>query len=819
MRRVVASQQGERSAATRRFGSRPRGHSPTVGRMAPVRSRRVLETLAKLDLEEKASLLSGLDLWTTKPLPDAGVPSIWMADGPHGVRKAPRGDQVGIGTSLPATCFPTLSALGASFDVDLARRVGRAIGLEARALGVDVVLGPGVNLHRSPLGGRNFEYFSEDPELAGELGAAFVAGLQGEGVGASVKHFAANDQETGRMFVDAVVDERTLRELHLRPFEIVTTRAKPWTVMCAYNRVNGAFASEDAFLLDHVLVRDWGYEGVVVSDWGAVNDRVEGVRAGLHLEMPSSGGVTDREVIDAVRSGALPEAIVDERAAAILELVFRAEEARSAAGVEAPRSRLPDSLRDVNHALGREAAAACSVLVRNEGGLLPLDAGRRRRIALIGRFAKEPRYGGGGSSQMVPARLESALDALRSDPGAHEIDYAEGVDERHESDPALLDEARRVARDADVAVVFVGLPASMEVEGADRRHLDLPASHVALVDAVASVQPDLVVVVVAGAPVRLPFADRASAILVAGLGGQAGGAGVADVLLGRADPGGRLATSWPRRIEDTPCFHQFPGEPREVRYGEGVFVGYRHYDTARIDPLYAFGHGLSYARFEWDDLEVDPTTLQDGERLGISLRVRNVGTCAGSDVIQVYVHDEQSLVPRPEQELRAFAKVSLAAGDETRVRFSLDRRAFAFFDPRVHAFVCEPGGFEIRIARSSRDVVLRSRVVLEVAEMLRPPFDRHTPIRSFLEDERARAALLPIVAKVVKALFGDAGLEAATGNAAGAADSGSFFLELPVGKLVSLSRGAVTREALAALLAAANARVTHPERVRVGQST
>ncbi len=789
----------------------------------PTRAR---EILSRLTLEEKASLLSGRDLWTTRPIPRVELPSLWLADGPHGVRRAPRADHIGIGSSLPATCFPTLSALGASFDPALVRRVGQAIAREARALGVDVVLGPGVNLHRSPLGGRNFEYFSEDPELAGELGAAFVSGLQAEGVGASVKHYAANDQETGRMYVDARVDDRALRELHLRPFEIVVTKARPWTVMCAYNRVNGAFASEDPWLLQRVLVDEWGFDGLVVSDWGAVNDRVEGVRAGLHLEMPSSGGITDAEVIEAVRSGALPEARVDGLVERILDVTLRAVDARSAApkasiaasDASAALPALPPAVAESHHALVREAAADCVVLARNEGGLLPLDLAGTRRLAVIGRFAREPRYQGGGSSQIVPTRTESALEALSAlAPGADAIRYAPGTSERHEADPAALAEAVAAARGADAAVVFVGLPAWMESEGTDRTHMDLPPAHDALVASVAAVQPNVVVVVVAGAPVRMPWAGTVRALVIAGLGGQAGGAAVADVLTGRADPGGRLATTWPERLEDTPCFLSFPGDPEAVRYGEGVFVGYRHYDTARVAPRFPFGHGLSYARFAWDELAIAGRPVADGASLGephpdgapleVSVRVRNVGSRPGSDVVQLYVHDAASRVRRPEQELRAFEKVRLAPGEERRVRFVLERRAFAFWDAVVGAWATEPGTHEIRLARSSRDVVLRARVSLAVADPVRAPFDRHTPVRRFLEDERARAALLPLVGTVVKALFGGAPPPALAPDPAappGQADAASFFMDLPIGKIVGMSRGAVTRDALHTLLARAN---------------
>jgi len=796
--------------------------------MARPASARAAELLARLGLEEKAALLSGRDLWTTKPAPAAGIRSLWLADGPHGVRRAPHGNDIGIGSSVPATCFPTLSALGASWDTALARRVGAAIGREARALGVDVVLGPGVNLHRSPLGGRNFEYLSEDPELAGALGAAFVEGLQSEGVGASVKHLAANDQETGRMHVDARVDERALRELHLRPFEMVVTQARPWTVMCAYNRVNGRFASEDPFLLDRVLAEEWGFDGVVVSDWGAVNDRVAGVRAGLHLEMPSSGGVTDAEVVEAVRSGALAEAELDARVAPLLELVARAGGARaradaasapppSIAGDAAPAApALPAELAAAHDALVREAAAGAVVRLRDPDGLLPFDPGRERRLAVIGRFAERPRFQGGGSSQMVPTRVGTAWEVLAAAWEGGAIRFAPGTGPDHEADAAALADARACAAETDAAVVFVGLPDAMEREGADRPHMDLPASHVELVEAVLAAQPRTVVVLVAGAPVALPFAERAGALLLAGLGGQAGGAAVADVLLGRADPGGRLATTWPRRIEDTPCFLSFPGDGHAVRYGESVFLGYRHYDSARVEPLFPFGHGGSYARFAWEDLRVEPARLRDDTPLSVSLRVRNRSARTGSEVVQLYVHDDEARVRRPEQELRAFAKVTLGPGQAEVVRFALGPRAFAFWDETLHAWAREPGGFELRLGASSRDVRLRARVELALADPPRVPFDRHTPIRRFLAEPGPREALLPLVGALAKALFGGAAGDAVAAPAAdgaaggvpdpgGLADGASFFLELPVGKLVGLSRGRITREQVADLLRTVNA--------------
>ncbi len=758
--------------------------------MPPELSEKIRSLLSQLTLEEKASLLSGDSLWTTKPIPRLDVPSIWLADGPHGVRKATKSNEIGVGSSVPATNFPSLSALACSWDVDLVRRVGEAIGQEAQAQGVDVVLGPGVNVQRSPLGGRNFEYFSEDPLLAGELATGFVDGLQSQGVGASVKHFAANDQETERMSISAEVDERTLREIHLRPFEIAVTKSQPWTVMSAYNRVNGVFASESAFLLDQVLKQEWGFEGLVVSDWGAVNDRVEGVRAGLHLQMPSSGGTTDRDVVEAVRAGRLEESHLDAIVGELLAVVLRAASART------PNARFD---ADAHHALAREAAAQSAVLLRNPGDFLPFDSAAPRRIALIGRFAKQPRIQGGGSSQVTPIRVESAFDAFSA--GSHAMSYADGTGEQHEADAAALAEATPVAAAADLAVVFVGLPAALENEGVDRTHIDLPPSHDALVDAIAGVQPNLVVVVVAGAPVRMPWIAKTKATLLAGLGGQAGGAAVADVVLGRANPSGKLAVSFPQRLEDTPAFLHFPGEQGAVRYGEGIFVGYRHYDTAGVEPLFAFGHGLSYTRFGYRDLTVSAPQFRDCDGLDVTLRLRNEGTRAGREIVQLYLRDVASRVRRPAKELAAFAKVSLQPSEEQLVRFHLDRRAFAFWDVRAHAWATESGEFELLIGSSSRDIRLRSAVTLEAVDPVRVAFDRHTPIKHWLADEEARAAVEPLLGGLAKA-FG-VGVPA-SGTQSPPNPAIAMLMELPIGKLVGFSRGAFSGEALDRVIETAN---------------
>jgi beta-glucosidase len=514
-----------------------------------------------LTLEEKASLCLGSDFWHTAPVERLGISAIMLSDGPHGLRRQPEeGDHVGISGSLPATCFPTAAALGSSFDPDLVRRVGEALGEEAIAQRVDVVLGPGINIKRSPLCGRNFEYFSEDPLVSGVLGAALVEGIQSQGVGASVKHYAANNQETDRLRVSAEVDERTLREIYLPAFERVVKQARPWTVMCAYNKLNGTYASEHEWLLTRVLRDEWGFDGLVVSDWGAVHDRVAALAAGLDLEMPPNLGLSDAAIVAAVRSGELDETLLDRAVARVLQLVERARARPAARGFDA----------DAHHALARSAAAECAVLLKNENGLLPLQPLAGQTIAVIGEFARIPRYQGAGSSQVNPTRVDIPLDELRAA-------VPEDVDVPFAADG---DEAVELATNADVVIAFLGLPAADESEGYDRTHIDLPPDQTALLERLAAVSPRVVVVLANGSAVSVSGWDaHAAAILECWLGGQAAGGAVADLLLGAASPSGRLAETIPLRLQDSSAHLNFPGEDGHVRYGEGVFVGYRGYDV------------------------------------------------------------------------------------------------------------------------------------------------------------------------------------------------------------------------------------------------
>ncbi|WP_433727096.1 glycoside hydrolase family 3 C-terminal domain-containing protein [Actinoplanes sp. CA-051413] len=663
--------------------------------------------LAALTLEEKATLLDGADFWRTQPVERLGIPGVMVTDGPHGLRKqAGESDHVGLNDSVPATCFPPAAGLASTWNTDLLGRIGVALGHECRAEQVAVLLGPGVNMKRSPLCGRNFEYFSEDPLLAGELGAALVNGLQSTGVGASLKHFAANNQETDRMTVSADVDERTLREIYLPAFERVVTQAQPWTVMCAYNKINGTYASEDPWLLTQVLRDEWGFEGLVVSDWGAVNRRDAGVAAGLDLEMPSSGGAGTRVILDAVRAGTLSEADVDRAATRVLTLINRSLPA------------LEDGQTfdaDAHHALAREAAVASAVLLKNEGGILPLDPAGGGPVAVIGEFARTPRFQGAGSSQVNPTRVDTALDALRQAlDGRREVTFAPGfVIDSEAADEGLVAEAVRAAAAADVALLFLGLPPSYESEGYDRDHMDLPAHQLDLLHAVADANPRVVVVLSNGSVVTVaPWQDRAQAVLEGWLLGQAGGSATADLLLGAADPAGRLAETVPVRFADNPTIGVFPGELGHVRYGEGLLIGYRWYDAHRLEVAYPFGHGLSYTSFGYSDLSVSVLADGDDPRVEVSLTVTNTGTRPGRETVQLYVADPQATVYRPEQELRAFTQVALGPGESAPVTLTLGARAFAFWHEAARNWVVEGGEFGVRVGASSRDIRLTGTVTL-----------------------------------------------------------------------------------------------------------
>ncbi|MFI9761347.1 glycoside hydrolase family 3 C-terminal domain-containing protein [Streptomyces sp. NPDC051963] len=688
--------------------------------------------LENLSLEQLASLTSGRSTWQTTGI-TGSIKPLTLSDGPHGIRKQnPHAeDSLALATSVPATCFPPAVTLGSSWDPELAGRVGAALAREASALGVDVILGPGVNIKRSPLCGRNFEYFSEDPHVSGIMGAALVNGIQSRGIGACVKHFAANNQETDRMRVSADVDERTLREIYLPAFEHVVKQAKPYTVMCSYNKLNGVYTSQNHWLLTEVLRDEWGFDGLVMSDWGAVNDRVAALAAGLDLEMPPTG--TDAEIVTAVEDGRLDRAVVMTAGQRLVELGRRVARAE----------RYEDWDVDAHHELAREAARAGVVLLKNDGDLLPLDPAARQKVAVIGELARTPRYQGQGSSHVVPTRLDTAWDALHGAVGPDtELTFSPGYpllstdllaflepDEDRAAEPSaqpadnadLLADAVTAAQSADVAVLFLGLPDISESEGKDRTTIDLPAEQIALLRAVSEVCSRTVVVLANGGVVSVSeWQDTADAVLEGWLGGQAGGTAIADLLLGSHSPSGRLTESIPHRLADVPSHLFFPGTDGHVVHGEGRYVGYRHYDTLGADVAYPFGHGLTYSRFDYSDLEVEKT----GENAwAVSATITNSGRLFAEEVAQLYVAFDETHPTRPRHELRGFTKIGLAPGESGVVRFALTGRDLAWWSASRQDWRFDAGTFTVEIGASSRDIRLRAQLVTpgdNVVEQLGP---------------------------------------------------------------------------------------------------
>lgn len=749
---------------------------------------RITDLIRQMTLEEKASLCSGKDIWGTRPIERLGVPSIWVSDGPHGLRRAPSTDTAGYGDQAPATCFPTASCLAATWDVDLIGQVGKALGEECQALGVNVLLGPGVNIKRHPLGGRNFEYLSEDPVVAGEMGAALINGVQSQGVGTSLKHYALNSEETERMRMNSVVDERTMRELYLAPFETVVKKAQPWTVMASYNRINGVYGTENPYTLTDMLRKEFGFQGIVISDWNAVVNRVKGLQAGMNIEMPGSNSVNDRLIVEAVKNGSLDEKVLDENARLILRTVLKAK-ALQKAGVS--------QNLDAHHKLGRKVAAEASTLLKNEGALLPIQ-GQYKTIAILGEFLRNPRIQGNGSSEVKPPKVDSLEKELQALAGKDvKLVYAQGYSLKNDNDLSLIEEAKAVAAKADLAIVFAGLPLSYESEGIDRRHINLPPAHDKLIEAIAGVQKKTAVVLTNGSAVAMPWSGNVGAILETWLGGEAGAGGVADVLFGKVNPSGKLAETFPKRLEDTPAFFNFPGEEREVLYGERMFVGYRYYDAKGIEPLFPFGHGLSYTTFGYSDLQA-PKVFTDKDTVKVSLRVKNTGSVAGKEVVQLYVADKQASLVRPAKELKKFAKVELQPGETKDVSFELSLRDFSFFNPRLHRWVAESGEFELLVGSSSRDIRAKASVKLDSSEFIAARFDELTYIREFLANPRTRALALETFKPWIMTF-------AAPGQTVEQVSIQDFFLDHPLAKMPHLSEGRVSKEAVVAFLKQAQA--------------
>ncbi len=724
--------------------------------------------IEKMTLQEKAALCIGASPWTTTPIAHLDVPAITVSDGPHGVRKVADVADFVAG-SLPATCFPTASCVASSWDVNLIRSMGEAIAEEGIALNVDVILGPGVNMKRTPLGGRNFEYYSEDPYLAGEMAVNFIKGVQGKGVGTSLKHYATNNQETQRMNINAIMDERTLREIYLPAFEMAVKKGKPWTVMCAYNKLNGKYGSENHKLLVDILKGEWGFEGFVVSDWGAVHDRVEAVKAGLDLEMPGPREHRVNAIITAVQSGALEESILDEAVRRILRIVFMAAQTKKGQPFDA----------SAHHALARKIAGEGMVLLKNNG-ILPLKA--QKHIAVIGWAAKNAYFQGGGSSHINPIQVDEPLLELKKvAPEDTMFSFSDGYTADDCFHQELIDAAVNEAKAAEVALLYLSLPPTKESEGYDRTDLDLTQQQIALIKAVAAVQPNTVVILNNGAPVVMgEWIDHVAAVLEAWMMGEAGGGAIADIIYGKVNPSGKLAETVPLKLEDTAAFINFPGGNGEVRYGEGIFIGYRYYDEKKMSVQFPFGYGLSYTNFRYSNPKVSASSFKDTDGLTISVDVTNTGMVAGKEIVQVYVHEHESKLVRPPKELKGFVKVELQPGETKTVSVELDFRAFAYFHPGYNRWITEEGKFDILIGASSADIRCVETVTLHSTEQLPCILNRESTLGEWLKDPRGKSVFEPFFTKMSKQMLETFG----GGDEEGENDNGmqtlSFLMELPL---------------------------------------
>lgn len=685
----------------------------------------VQQLLRQMTLEEKAVLCAGSDFWHIPGVPRLGVAPAMVSDGPHGLRKQDdKADHLGINDSIKAVCFPAGCASACSFDTELLRRMGDALGAECRAEGVDVLLGPAVNIKRSPLCGRNFEYYSEDPYLAGEMAAAFIEGVQSHKVGTSIKHFAANNQEHRRLTGSSNMSERTLREIYLPAFERAVKKSAPWTVMCSYNRLNGLHASENSHLLTEILRDEWGFDGFVMSDWGAVNNKLAAVQAGMELEMPGPCALNTKKLVQAVESGEMPMEVLDCTAGRILDVLLR----RSEEG----RTGVFD--READHRIAVEVAAQSAVLLKNNG-VLPLS--RTGKTVYIGAFAARPRYQGGGSSHINATRVTSALDFAPDS-----TIYCPGfTDDDARTDPELLRRAVEMAQTADTAVIFAGLPDSFECEGYDRTHMRLPDSQNELIAAVAAVQPNTVVVLHLGSPVETPWADAVAAVLCMYLGGEGVGEATDALLYGDVCPSGRLAESWPLKLSDNPSYLNFPGDEQGVNYAEGVFVGYRYYDKKEMPVRWPFGHGESYTTFAYTDPTV---TVEDGH-ITARVQVTNTGDCSGREVVQLYVADETGTPGRPDKELKGFVKLELQPGESAYASFALDERSLSWYSEQLGGWYAASGCYKLLFAHSSRDVRQTAELVWHSSVRMPMTVDRNTTVGVLLEHPAAAEILTPLL--------------------------------------------------------------------------
>lgn len=693
------------------------------------------EIVGKMSLEQKAAFVSGNDYWHLEESEELGLPRICITDGPHGLRKAKGKDYVpeegeaksssgiGLGNSVPTTCFPPAATSSCSWDEDLLFEEGVAMGEECLKEKVSVILGPGTNIKRAPTCGRNFEYFSEDPLLAGKCSAAVINGVQSKGVGTSLKHFACNSQEAFRMVLNEVIDERTMREIYFPAFEIAVKEAQPWTVMNSYNRINGVYASQNPWMQQQVLRKEWGFEGLIVTDWGASVDRVDGVKAGTDLEMPTSGKLNAKKIIAAVQDGTLDESILDERVDAVVDLILKSKPALA-------QKHTYD--KKEHHKIAQRIAEGSMVLLKNEDNILPLQAGQK--IAVIGEMAKAPRFQGAGSSVINPTMLSNAYDELVG--LGVDVTYAQGYyksagskkeQKTRMSEAELTAEAVKAAKNADVAVVFVGLTEDYEGEGYDRETINMPPNHNKLVSDVAAANPNTVVVLAGGSVVLMPWLGEVKALLNSGLGGQAGGAAVANLLTGKVNPSGKTSETYPTSFEVNPTFGNYPGGPVTSEHKESVYIGYRYYDSADIDVVFPFGYGLSYTTFEYSDIKLSVSSIKDTDSVDVSFKIKNTGSVGGAEIAQVYVCDKESTIFRPKKELKAFTKVFLNAGEEKEVTLTLSKRAFAFYNVNISDWCVESGEFDILVGASSRDIKLNATVNVEAPACEIPDYRETAP--------------------------------------------------------------------------------------------
>ncbi|HEL2054877.1 TPA: glycoside hydrolase family 3 C-terminal domain-containing protein [Streptococcus suis] len=686
--------------------------------------RNIKELVTQMTLEEKASLCSGRDFWNTKAVERLGIPSVMLSDGPHGLRKQEsEGDHLGLNESIPAVCFPAGCAIASSWDREVAKLLGQTLANECQAENVSTILGPAMNIKRSPLCGRNFEYLSEDPLLSSDMASAYVQAVQSKNVATSPKHFMANNQEFHRMTSDSIMDDRTMREIYLASFEKMVKEAKPWTMMGAYNKLNGTYLCENKLILTDILRDEWGFEGYVMTDWGAMNDRVDGLIAGCELEMPAMSDRTDKEIVAAVESGKLDQSILDQAVERFLTVIFNYVDNRDESAVFD---------READHKVAQHLAEESSILLKNQDAILPLK--KEQKVAFIGQYAQEPRYQGGGSSHINSFKVDSALEAAKDLSVSYVRGYDDSLDVAVEN---LEEQALELAQQSDVAVLFIGLPDRYESEGYDRKHMQLPANQVELLEKISQVQENLVVVLHNGSAIEMPWIDKVKGLLEVYLGGQAVGQATVNLLYGEVNPSGRLAETFPLRLQDTPSYLDYGGENDKSYYREGVFVGYRYYSSKEMPVLFPFGHGLSYTQFSYGQLELSQKELTDADTLAVTVRVTNTGICYGKEVVQVYVAAPNSKIIRPSLELRAFDKIGLEPGESKTVTVELDKRAFAYWDMDRQDWTVEEGDYTIIIGRSAEEKILEASVHVAPAQPTRKVFHLNSTIGEILADKHA----------------------------------------------------------------------------------